>query len=159
LINNDIVNFETGFKQIIGDSLSYFDTAAKKDNSSKEIIIPQEQFYHIYTLGLLAVLSDDYIIKSNKESGEGRYDISLLPHNRNNNGIIIEIKYIENQQENETYKDFKTRINDKIENAIEQIDRKKYYRELLSHKIKLDKIIRVPIVFAGKEPFVTKLPE
>jgi len=31
--------------------------------------------------------------------------------------------------------------------------------ELLLHKVELDKIIRVPIVFAGKEPYLTKLPE
>ncbi len=63
LINNDKEEFEKGFKQIIGDTLSYFDIAPKKNKKTKEIIIPHEQFFHVYTLGLLAILSDDYIIK------------------------------------------------------------------------------------------------
>ncbi len=69
--------------------------------NKKTIRIPQEQFFHVYTLGLLAVLSDDYIIKSNRESGEAlkrefQRDIVLIPHDKKNNGIIIEIKHIEN---------------------------------------------------------------
>ena len=159
LINNKITEFETGFKQICGDTLSYFDIAPVKGKNNKEIKIHKEQFFHVYTLGLLAILSDDYIIKSNNESGEGRYDIMLIPHDKNKNGIIIEIKQIENRQENETYEKFTKRINNKIKEALEQIERKKYYKELLAHKIELDKIIRVPIVFAGKEPYMTKLPD
>jgi hypothetical protein len=148
LIINNIPDFENGFKQIIGDSISYFDTA--KD---------AEQIYHVYTLGLLAILSDDYLIKSNRESGEGRYDIVLIPRNQANNGVVIEIKRIDGQGENEEYNAFKKRINHEIESARQQIERKKYYKELLSHKIALDKIIRIPIVFAGKEPYITKLEE
>jgi len=159
LINNNIKDFETGFKQIIGDTISYFDTAIRKDETGKEIILSQEQIYHIYTLGLLAILSDDYIIKSNRESGEGRYDIILIPRNPVNKGVVIEIKKVDGQSGNENYTSFAKRINNEIENALQQIERKKYYSELLSHKIELDKIIRVAIVFAGKEPYVTKLPE
>ncbi len=149
LINNEIEEFEIGFKQILGDTLSYFDTSSNKQG---------EQFFHVYTLGLLAILSDDYIINSNRESGEGRYDIVLIPRNTENYGIIIEIKHIENQQETENKKDFIDRINNKIDEALEQIERKKYYKTLLAHKIELDKIKRVPIIFAGKEPYITKLP-
>ncbi len=149
LINNNLSDFETGFKQILGDTLSYFDTSSNKQG---------EQFFHVYTLGLLAVLSDDYIISSNRESGEGRYDIILIPRNTKNSGIIIEIKHIENQQETEKQKDFINRVNNKIDEALEQIERKKYYKTLLAHRIELEKIKRVPIIFAGKEPYITKLP-
>ncbi len=159
LINNNITDFEKGFKQIIGDTISYFDISTKKDKTTEEIIFSQEQIYHVYTLGLLAILSDDYIIKSNRESGEGRYDIVLIPRNIEKNGVVIEIKKIEGQKQNEENKTFKDRINNEVESALQQIERKKYYTELLSNKIELDKIIRVPIVFAGKEPFITKLPE
>jgi len=157
LVNNNLNDFEIGFKKIIGDSISYFDIAIKKDRTTEEIITSQEQIYHIYTLGLLAILSDDYIIKSNRESGEGRYDIILIPRNIKNNGIVIEIKKIEGQEKSEDYKTFKTRVNNEIENAMQQIERKKYYNELISHKVELNKIIRVPIVFAGKEPYITKI--
>ncbi len=59
-----------------------------------------------YILGLLAIIGDDYIIKSNKESGEGRYDIMLVPHDKTKNGVVIEIKQVKKEQENETAIDF-----------------------------------------------------
>jgi len=157
LINNNIKEFQIGFKNIIGNTLSYFDTVEKKDKKTKKTIISHEQIYHIYTLGLLAILSNDYMIKSNRESGEGRYDIMLIPHNLAKRGIIIEIKQIENQQISEDDNEFKDRINNQIDEALKQIERKRYYKELLAHKIELEKITKVPIVFAGKEPYITKL--
>ena len=156
LINNNLINFEHDFKEIIGDSLSYFDVLPKKDEY-KKVIIPNEQFFHVYTLGLLAVLSDDYIIKSNKESGEGRYDIMLIPHNKNNNAVIIEIKYIKNQRLNEKYEKFYERINLAIDKAREQIKIRKYYKEALENKIHRENIINVPIIFAGKEPYINEI--
>ena len=143
LINNEIEKFETGFKEIIGDTFSYYDTAKN-----------HEYVYHSYILGLLAIIGDDYIIKSNKESGEGRYDIMLVPHDKSKNGIVIEIKQIEKQQEKENDTDFNNRINDQIKIAVSQIDKNKYYKELIDNKTEIDKIIKVPIVFAGKEPYI-----
>ena len=143
LITNKIAKFETGFKEIIGDTFSYYDTAKN-----------HEYVYHSYILGLLAIIGDDYIIKSNKESGDGRYDIILIPHDKTKNGVVIEIKQIEKQQEKENETDFNNRINDQIKIAINQIERNKYYKELIDNKIEIDKIIKVPIVFAGKEPYI-----
>ena len=155
LINNEIVKFEKGFRQIIGDTISYFDTAKKTDKDSKEIIISPEQIYHVYTLGLLTILSDDYIIKSNRESSGGRYDIMLIPHDKTKNGVVIEIK----QKINEENKKFITRINNEIKNALTQIDRNEYYKELIINKIRPENVIKLAIVFVGKEPYITKLPE
>ena len=143
LINNEITRFEIGFKQIIGDTFSYYDTAKN-----------HEYIYHSYILGLLAIIGDDYIIKSNKECGEGRYDIMLIPHNKSKYGIVIEIKQIEKQRKKENDTDFNNRINNQIKIAINQINKNKYYKELIDNKIEIDKIIKVPIVFAGKEPYI-----
>jgi len=140
LINNEIDKFETGFKKIIGDTFSYFDTQGEPEN-----------VYQSYVLGLLAIIGDDYIIKSNRESGEGRYDIMLIPHDKNKFGIVIEIKQIA-KQETEKDIDFINRINDKIKEAQKQIDNNMYYKELLANKV--NKIIKLPIVFAGKEPYI-----
>ena len=148
LINNQLSDFEKGFKQIIGDTFSYYDTA--KNN---------EYIYQSYILGLLAIIGDDYIIKSNKESGDGRYDIMLIPHDKSKNGVVIEIKQIEKQQEKENNEDFIRRINEQIKLAKNQIDRNKYYKELIDNKIAESCIVKVPIVFAGKEPYITKLIE
>ena len=148
LINNNIQKFELGFKEIIGDTFSYYDTLKK-----------HEYIYHSYILGLLAIIGDDYIIKSNKESGEGRYDIMLIPrrHAPVQSGVVIEIKQINKQQTNENEAEFNIRINKQLELAINQINRNKYYKELIDNKLDDNKIIKVPIVFAGKEPYIMKL--
>ncbi|MEA2041256.1 MAG: AAA family ATPase [Bacteroidota bacterium] len=152
LINNQLTDFEKGFKEIIGDTFSYYDTA--KNN---------EYIYHSYILGLLAIIGDDYLIKSNKESGEGRYDIMLIPHDtstslstgKSRNGVVIEIKQIEKQQAKEKNEDFNKRINKEIKFATNQIDKNKYYKELIDNKVDETNIIKIPIVFAGKEPYIT----
>ena len=159
LINNKLFEFEKGFKQIIGDTLSYFDTAPKTEKKTKKTIITHEQIYHIYTFGLLTILADDFIIKSNRESGEGRYDILLIPHDTKKNGVVIEIKQIEKQKTNEKDDKFNLRINNAIESALNQIDKSKYYKELIINKIKSKNIIKLAIVFAGKEPYITKIKQ
>jgi hypothetical protein len=144
LVNNQIDEFEQGFKQIIGDTFSYYDATEN-----------HEYVYHSYMLGLLAIIGDDYIIRSNRESGEGRYDIVLLPRDKQNNGVVIEIKQISKQENNEPDDKFRERINMSIEKAAEQIDRHKYYKELLDYGLRTEQIIKAPVVFAGKEPYCT----
>lgn len=145
LINNRISEFDKGFKQIVGDTLSYYDTSQKNTTN--------EQIYHVYTLGLLAILTDDYIIKSNRESGEGRYDIMLIPYDRSQNGIVIELKTLSSRIKEPA------QINAEIDTALSQIERNKYYKELIDNKIKPNKIIKLPIVFVGKEPHIIKISE
>jgi len=76
----------------------------------------------------------------------------LIPHDKTKYGIVIEIKQIVRDQkdDNET---FNKKIDDKIKEAKNQIDKNKYYMELIDNKI--FKIIKLPIVFAGKEPYIT----
>ncbi len=159
LINNRITEFETGFKQTIQNTLSYFDTAEKKEKETNKKIITHEQIYHVYTLGLLTILTDDFQIKSNRESGEGRYDIMLIPYDKSRNGVVIEIKQIKKQRANEKENKFNKRINTAREKALTQIEKNKYYKELIISKIKSENIIKLAIVFAGKEPYVTKQNE
>lgn len=158
LIYNKITEFEKGFRQIIGDTLSYFDTASSPVKTV-HVLSEREQIYHVYTLGLLTILSDDYIIKSNRESGQGRYDMMLIPYDKNMNGVIIEIKSIEKQKENEESKKFVKRVNTGINKALDQIEKNKYYTELIVNKIKPDNIIKLAIVFVGKEPYINRLTE
>ena len=129
LINNELEKFEKGFKEIIGDTFSYFDTKGEPEN-----IYPvefKELFHRInqsYVLGLLAIIGDDYIIKSNRESGKGRYDILLIPHDKSKYGIVIEIKQIaRGDKENE--QSFHNWIDKKIHEAKSQIDNNQYYKE------------------------------
>jgi len=145
LVNNEIIKFEQGFKKIIGDTFSYFDLNAEPEN-----------VYQAYVLGLLAIIGDDYIIKSNRESGDGRYDILLIPHDKSKYGIVIEIKQIK-KLDNEDEQVRNKRINTKINEAAMQIEHNKYYKELIENKI--SKIIKLPIVFVGKEPYILMIQE
>lgn len=52
-----------------------------------------EGYYHGLTLGLIALLDSQYQIKSNGESGDGQFDISLLPREKKYPGIIMELKW------------------------------------------------------------------
>ncbi|OQY03150.1 MAG: hypothetical protein B6I20_05645 [Bacteroidetes bacterium 4572_117] len=142
LINNKIEEFEKGFKQIIGDTFSYYDTAKN-----------HEYVYQSYILGLLTIIGDDYIIKSNRESGEGRYDIMLIPHDKSKNGVVIEIKQLAVKTNHNLSE--KQLINKSITEAKNQIDKNKYYKELIDNKLKKENIVKVPIVFVGKEPYIS----
>lgn len=140
LVTGELDKFAKGFQKIISDTFSYYDTYYEP-----------EKVYHSYVLGLLAILSDDYIIRSNRESGEGRYDILMIPYNKTKNGIVIEIKQIE-KKKRESQKRLKERIQKELKSALEQIERNRYYQELVEHKI--ENIIKVPIVFLGKVPYL-----
>ncbi|HFA48489.1 MAG TPA: AAA family ATPase [Bacteroidetes bacterium] len=146
LVNNRIPQFEKGFKKIIGDTFSYFDERGMAEN-----------VYQAYFLGMLAIVGDDYAIRSNRESGDGRYDILLIPHNKSKYGLVIEVKRVDKRGEKEKEASYNKRVNAALKKALEQIERNKYYKELISHKIK--KIIKLPVVFAGKEAHVLPLPE
>ncbi len=156
LINNRIEEFEKGFQLLVGDTFSYYDTAGKTDKYGKKAI-RSEQVYHVYTLGLLSILKDDYIIKSNKESGEGRYDIMLIPHDKTAKGIVIEIKSVAKQKKSESKEKFIERINNATNKALQQIETNNYYAELLEHDIKPENIMKIAMIFAGKTPYINKI--
>ena len=141
LVNNELQRFEKDLQSIMSDTFSYFDKTKNPENA-----------FHSYMLGLLAVLGDNYIIRSNRESGEGRYDILLRPFDSRKNGVVIEIKTIESRKKNEEKATFLKRINKAIAEAEKQIEINNYDQELIDNKIK--NIIKLPIVFAGKQPFI-----
>jgi len=141
LTNNNLKEFEKELQSIMGDTFSYFDKTKNPENA-----------FHSYMLGLLTILGDEYIIRSNRESGKGRYDIMLRPFNVTKNGIVIEIKTIEDRKEDEGEVDFHKRLNHAIKKVEHQMEAKGYEKELIDNKIK--NIIKLPIVFAGKQPHV-----
>jgi len=136
LITGDIEIFAGLFKQFVINNISYFDVSGKEP----------ERVYHAFVLGMLISLSKNYEVKSNKESGYGRYDVMIMPKDVSKIGIIIEFKKID---------DF---LSDTIEEgtgkALKQIEDKKYETELLEKGIK--DIVKLAIVFKGKEVKVTQ---
>ncbi len=148
LITNNLTDFEYHFRLVMGDTFSYFDTSNNP-----------EYVYQAYTLGLLAIIGDYYIIKSNRESGGGRYDIMMIPHDKQKKGVVIEIKQVPKQKKTENEEDFIERINTALAQAKNQIEKNKYYMELIENRIDPQNIVKVPIVFAGKIPYINTLTE
>ena len=145
LTNNRIADFKKYFKQIIGDTFSYFDKGKDKQEEKDKDKKVSEIVYHAYVLGLLGILSDDYVIKSNRESGDGRYDILLLPRKTSQYGIVIEIKPLDKGVSEK-------RIEAELFHALKQITDNKYYKELVSHKV--NNRIEMAMVFVGKEVWI-----
>ena len=99
-----------------------------------------ENFYHGLVLGLCAMLDNRYIITSNRESGEGRYDISLCPKDSKMPGIIIELKAEKDADAKE--------LKELAKVALKQIIDKKYDTEMQTKGIK--NVIKYGVAFSGK---------
>ena len=131
LLDGDIETFDTIFAEYVLSSFSYFDTAREP-----------EKTYHAFVLGMLVSLSkEEYLIKSNRESGRGRYDVLIMPKDTNKNGVIIEFKKVNKRR--------KEKLEDAIISAFKQIDEKKYAQELQDFGCK--KIFEVAIAIDGKK--------
>ena len=98
-----------------------------------------ENFYHGFMLGVCALFGNSYVT-SNRESGDGRYDIALSPKVSNLPGIIIELKAEKNCNEKELQELAKT--------ALKQINDKKYDTELKLKGVKT--IYKYGVAFSGK---------
>ena len=100
-----------------------------------------ETFYHGLILGLCAMMNHQYHITSNREAGNGRFDIQMLPLNKQLPGILIELKAGKECKDEE--------LNTLAKNALEQINDRMYYVEMNSFGIK--EILKYGIAFAGKK--------
>jgi len=141
LTHNRIKEFERHFTAVMGDTFSYFDIDKPDGKRNREA----ENVWHAYTLGLLASTGDDYIIKSNRESGSGRYDILMLPKDRTKYGVLFEIKALDK-------KATQTAIDNQLDKALDQIEKNEYYKEFIAHQI--PKRIEIAVVFTGKKVFM-----
>ncbi len=112
--------------KLLLQSVSSFDTA-------------KENFYHGFMLGICALLGGSYTT-SNRESGEGRYDIQLSPEAKTLPGIIIELKAEKDSSESE--------LKALADIALRQIEEKKYDTEMTSKGVKT--IYKYGVAFSGK---------
>ena len=103
-----------------------------------------ERSYHLFVLGLLVTLGDIFEVKPNRESGYGRYDIMLIPHDKKRWGIILEFKKVMSTSE-ET-------LATSAQKALDQIKDKGYAQELLDRSI--SKITAFGIACKGKKVLV-----
>ena len=134
LAQGDIPAFQRYFQQSVVDSVSYFDVTKKTP----------ERVYHAYVLGMLVGLSATHEVKSNRESGFGRYDVCLIPKDISKPGTIIEFKAFNKREDKNLAAAAKS--------ALTQIEEKCYESELRSRGIQ--KIIKLAIVFEGKKVLI-----
>ena len=122
-------------------TFSSFDTGKKPSEKSQP-----ERFYHGFVLGLLVELRDRYQIRSNRESGYGRYDVMLTPVTEVDDAIVIEFKVHEPDEEES--------LQDTVRVALDQITEKDYDAELLAQGISVDRIRHYGFAFEGKKVLI-----
>lgn len=104
-----------------------------------------ERFYHGFVLGLLVEVRDLYEIRSNRESGYGRYDVMLIPKTKKNDGIILEFKVKEAEEKT---------LEETVQTALAQIEDKEYDTELLELGVSKEHIRRYGFAFEGKKVLI-----
>lgn len=128
LYANDYKKLQSAIGEYMGKSISFFDGGA-------------EGFYHGLMLGLIALMDNQYKIKSNRESGDGRFDVSLIPREKRYPGIILELKWKEKLSDDELEK--------WSNEVLKQIGELRYDSEMKEDGI--TEILKFGIAFSGKK--------
>ena len=128
LESGDIKKFEKTLGEIMVKMLSHFDLDSE-----------MEKIYQVFMIGLVGFLMGKYEIISNNESGYGRYDLAMIPIKSNEKAYLMEFK-ISKTEKGMTLK---------AEEALKQIDEKKYDMRLKARGIK--NILKIGIAFYGKK--------
>jgi hypothetical protein len=108
-----------------------------------------ESFYHGLVLGLLVEQTGQYNVRSNRESGYGRYDVMMEPISSGDPAVILEFKLFSSRRGEKT-------LEDTVDNALKQIEEKQYDAELLDRGIPQDRILKYGLAFRGKECLIRK---
>lgn len=127
LYANDCEKLQKAIAEYMDRSISFYDAGA-------------EGFYHGLVLGLIALMDNQYKIKSNREAGNGRYDIAMIPREDKYPGIIMELKWKKDLNE--------TKLSSLAEETFVQIDDNRYDAEMKEDGIK--NILKFGIAFSGK---------
>lgn len=141
LLNNDLKGMNYYMNKVALATFSYFDTG----KNPSETLEP-ERFYHGFVLGLIVELSDRYEVKSNRESGFGRYDVMIIPLDKSEKAIVLEFKVHESDEE-------KT-FEETVSSALAQIEEKKYDTELINAGVKKENIRHYGFAFEGKKVLI-----
>ena len=128
LESGDIKKFEKTLGEIMVNMLSHFDLDSE-----------MEKIYQVFMIGLVGFLMGKYEIISNNESGYGRYDLAMIPIKSNEKAYLMEFKISKTEN----------RMTLKAEEALKQIDERKYDTRLKARGIK--NILKIGIAFYGKK--------
>lgn len=131
LYKNDSATIQKALSEYLERSASFFDGGT-------------EGFYHGLLLGLISLLDKDYRIRSNRESGDGRFDIALTPKRKGLPGIILELKKKSSATPEE--------LGNLAEMALNQIVEKNYSSSLLEEGV--EDVLKYGLAFSGKKVVV-----
>ena len=121
--------FTDFLKDYIHESLSYFDSDRKE----------AEKPYQLLLLGMAAFFANTHHVRSERESGKGRYDIGIEPKNKDKKGILIEVKIASAADD----------LEQAAQEAYHQILGKGYKAEMEARGVK--EFVLLGIAFCGKE--------
>ena len=139
LVQDDLEAMNYFMNRMTNATFSYFDVGG--DGYQQP-----EKFYHGFVLGLMAEQTENYVIKSNRESGFGRYDIMMLPKKEALPGIIMEFKVRSSRKEKS--------LEETVGAALQQIKERNYDAELLSLGIPEERIRHYGFAFDGKNVLI-----
>ncbi len=146
LIDGDLEAMNYYINKITLNVFSSFDVAGKDESR-----IRPENFYHGFVLGLMAGQRNTYIIKSNRESGFGRYDVMMIPKQSTSESgkklpaIVLEFK---------VKRDSEKSLEEAVEAALKQIEEKRYDEEILALGIEKERIRHYGFAFEGKKVLI-----
>ena len=132
LLKQNMPEFQKHLEDFLVQSISSFDYA-------------HENFYHGLMLGMYAVMNNIYRITSNRESGEGRYDIQMKPLDRRLPGILMELKVPQEKLDENRVEECLEKL---CQQAIAQMEAKQYATELKQEGI--TRVMKIGVAFYKK---------
>ena len=141
LLQGNLKEMNVYMNDVAQVTFSSFDTGRHPSGKAQP-----ERFYHGFVLGLLAELRDRYVLKSNRESGYGRYDVMLIPRDFAEQAYVLEFK-VHDPEEEES-------LQETVQAALMQIQEKQYDAELSELHIKSNQIHHYGFAFDGKKVLI-----
>ena len=140
MLEDDLEAMNAYMNRVALNTFSYFDTGRRPSGEEPE------RFYHGFVLGLLVDLQGRYVLTSNRESGFGRYDVLLEPKGETEDAILLEFKVHNPRREKS--------LEDTIEAALEQLEKKGYAAGLMARGIPKERIRSYDFAFQGKQVLI-----
>ncbi len=144
MFKGDVRGMNRYMNEVALNTFSYFDTGRRPSDRKSP-----ERFYHGFVLGLIVDKAEDYMVKSNRESGYGRYDVVMEPKDVKDVAVIMEFKVFDTEDEEKE-------LADTAANALKQIEDRKYDVDLLQRGIPAEHILKYGFAFEGEKCLIRK---
>ncbi len=138
LLNDNVRKMNTFMNKVALNTFSSFDSGNKPSEQAEP-----ERFYHGFVLGMVVSLAGAYKVRSNRESGYGRYDVMIAPVDKTKKAYIFEFKVLDSDEDEES-------LADTLANAHAQIEEKQYEAELIADGFAPEQIRKYGFAFQGK---------